>query len=179
MCAIGKQKEAGTFGALFGVFRSTVLNGGPSFKQIHVIFDRYYKVSIKSGTRMRRTIGNRQVRRVIENGDVPLPSDWNNFLASAENKDDLARFLSEQLVGQEQVKTIIVAGGFVEEQEVKSTSLSIDTTPFEAVQEEADTRIILHCVQDKVDSAVVLARDTDILVLLIAHFHKMAYRVVA
>ena len=50
---------------------------------------------------------------MIENGDVPSPSDWNDFLASAENKEDLARFLSEQLVGQEQVKTIIVAGGFV------------------------------------------------------------------
>ena len=59
---------------------------------------------------------------------------------------------------------------------MKSTNLSIDATPFEAVQEEADTRIILHCVQDKADSAVVQARDTDILVLLIAHFHKMAYR---
>ena len=176
VCAIGKPKEAGTFGDLFCVFRSTDLNVGASFNQIHVIFDRYYKVSIKSGTRMRRTRGNRPIRRVIENGDVPLPSDWNNFLASAENKEDLARFLSEQLVGQEQVKTIIVAGGFVEEQEVKSTDLSIDTTPFEAVQEEADTRIILHCVQDKTDSAVVQARDTDILVLLIAHFNKMAYR---
>ena len=51
---------------------------------------------------MRRTRGNRPIRRVIENGDVPLPSDRNNFLASAENKEDLARFLSEQLVGQEQ-----------------------------------------------------------------------------
>ena len=109
VCAIGKPKETGTFGDLFGVFRSTVLNMGASFNQINVIFDRYYKVSIKSGTQMRRIRGNRSIRRVIENGDVPLPSDWNNFLASAENKD-LARFLSEQLVGQEQVKTIIVAG---------------------------------------------------------------------
>ena len=54
---------------------------------------------------------------------------------------------------------------------MKSTNISIDTTPFEAVQEEADTRIILHCVQDKVDSAVVQARDT-----VIAHFQTMAYR---
>ena len=104
VCAIGKPKEAGTFGDLFGVFRSTVLNVGSSFNQIHVIFDRYYKVSIESGTRMKRTRDNRPTRRVIENGDVPLPSDWNNFLASAGNKEDLARFLSERLVGQEQVK---------------------------------------------------------------------------
>ena len=40
---------------------------------------------------MRRTRGNRPIRRVIENGDVPLPSDWNNFLASAENKEDLGQ----------------------------------------------------------------------------------------
>ena len=70
MCAIGKPKEAGTFGDLFGLFRSTVLYVEASFNQIHVIFDRYYKVSIKSGTRMRRTRGNRPIRRVIENGDV-------------------------------------------------------------------------------------------------------------
>ena len=84
-----EAKKAGTFGDVFGVFRSTVLNVGASFNQIHVIFDRYYKVSIKSGTRMRRTRGNRPIRRMIENGVVPLPSDWNIFLASAENKDSL------------------------------------------------------------------------------------------
>ena len=39
--------------------------------------------------------------------------------------------------------------------------------------EEADTRVVLHSISNSADSLVVYARDTDILVLLLAHFEKM------
>ena len=39
--------------------------------------------------------------------------------------------------------------------------------------EEADTRMILHCVHTNAASVVVVARDTDVLILLLAHFSKM------
>lgn len=43
----------------------------------------------------------------------------------------------------------------------------------EAFHEEGDTRIVLHCLHTDAESVVVWARDTDILILLLAHFHKM------
>ncbi len=35
------------------------------------------------------------------------------------------------------------------------------------------TRIVLHCMENQSSSIVVTARDTDVLVLLLAHFPKM------
>jgi len=114
--AIGKPHGLSTFGDLADVFKNTVLQIGHLFDRIDVAFDRYYKVSIKSGTRKRRAKGIRPIRRVIDSREVPLPADWSNFLALGENKADLARFLSEQMVGCDQHdKTIVVAGGFTDE----------------------------------------------------------------
>jgi len=71
-------------------------------------------------------------------------------------------------------KTIVVAGGFTDEERVESNNPDVDTSVLEARHEEADTRIILHCVKSQDDSIVVQARDTDILVLLLAHFPRMS-----
>ncbi|KAG1713911.1 Lactosylceramide 1,3-N-acetyl-beta-D-glucosaminyltransferase [Nymphon striatum] len=49
----------------------------------------------------------------------------------------------------------------------------VDVTFDRARHEEADTRVILHCVHADADTVVVAARDTGILVLLIAHYPKM------
>ena len=72
---------------------------------------------------------------------MPLPSSWSNFIALSENKADLAQFLSQQLIVQAQHSKVIVAvGGFSVE------SIISLTEPLEARHEEADTRIVLHCV---------------------------------
>ena len=62
-----------------------------------------------------------------------------------------------------------------QEEAVKTTSDTIDVQQLEARHEEADTRIILHCVKNQESNCIVVqARDTDVLVLLVAHFHRMA-----
>ena len=43
----------------------------------------------------------------------------------------------------------------------------------EADHEEADTRLILHCIHAHMELMVVHVRDTDVLVLLLAHYDKM------
>lgn len=40
----------------------------------------------------------------------------------------------------------------------------------EARHEEADTRMVFHCTKSQVSAIVVSSRDTDVLVLLLAHF---------
>lgn len=43
-----------------------------------------------------------------------------------------------------------------------------------AKHEEADTRVVLHCLHAVTQTFVVSARDTDVFVLLVAHFHKFS-----
>ena len=42
-----------------------------------------------------------------------------------------------------------------------------------ANHEEADTRVVLHCIHAETEVVVVAARDTDILLLLIVFFSSM------
>ena len=175
--AIGQPQAAKTFGDLADTFVENVFRSGAHFKRIDVLFDRYYEKSIKSGTRKQRGKGAVPVRRSIENRDVPLPAKWENFISHTENKEELARFLSQQLIVKAPSNKIIVtAGGFSDEEGVEYSNGTLDIGPLQAKHEEADTRIILHCIQSRAERIVVSARDTDILVLLVTYFHMMTCR---
>ncbi|KAK3885189.1 hypothetical protein Pcinc_010581 [Petrolisthes cinctipes] len=145
-----------------------------SFQRIDVLFDRYHEHSIKGGTRKRREKGSVAIRRPVTNRDLPLPAKWENFIAHQDNKTDLARFLSQQLILRAPAnKTIVAEGGFSDDEWVEASDPTFDTDSLEAKHEEADTRIILHCIRSRVETIVVSARDTDVLILLIAYFHRM------
>jgi len=112
----------------------------------------------------------------VKFGHIPIGklADENTFLALPANKADLARFLSEQLTAQApDTKTIVVAGGFRNEEKVESSNPEVDTDKLAARQEEADTRLIFHCVENQAGNIVVQASDTDVLVVLLANFHRM------
>ena len=139
-----------------------------------IVFDRYRKATIKGTTRIKRSKGTRPIRRLVESREVPLPKNWHNFLSLAENKADLAHFLSEQLYLQAPVdKEILVAGGFKDELIVKSSRDTTDVTPFKSTHEEADTRLVLHAIHSQYNTVVVASRDTDVLLLLVYHFQRM------
>ena len=115
------------------------------------------------------------IRKLVEDRTTPLPHNWSNFPALPENKADLAIFLSKQLLLQAPGnKTIVVSGGFREEQTVKCSNPNVNLHVLEAYHEEADTRMIVHCMHANFNSVVVLSRDTDVLVLLVAHVNEMA-----
>ena len=114
------------------------------------------------------------IRRPVTSRDLPLPEKWVNFIAHEENKADLAHFLSQQLLLKGPVNTtVVVAGGFSDEERVEASNATIDTDSLEGKHEEADTRIVLHCVKSTAATIVVSARDTDVLLLLITFFHMM------
>ena len=56
---------------------------------------------------------------------------------------------------------------------VESSCSDVDTVRLEAQHEEADTRMILHCVENHTGKIVVQSRDTDVLALLLGHYHRM------
>jgi len=87
-----------------------------------------------------------------------------------DDKSDLARFLSEHIIVNAPLdKVVVVAGGFVDEKEVQLSERGIDLSALKATHEEADTRLMVHCVNSSLDNVVVSARDTDVLLHLIAH----------
>lgn len=173
--SLGKPAGITNFGELADAFVKLVMHMGRCFDRIDVTFDRYRDTSIKADTRMKRSKHARLIRRVVEDGSVPVPHNWKDFLAMPENKADLACFLSNHLIKNAPTnKTIVVAGGFQREDEVQTSNHELDIQQLQANHEEADTRLVLHCVHTNAKSVVVSARDTDVLVLLVAHFHKMA-----
>ena len=49
----------------------------------------------------------------------------------------------------------------------------IDHSQLSSNLEEADTRLILHAIACEKKCIVVSSRDTDVLVLLVSHFHRI------
>ena len=99
---------------------------------------------------------------------MPLPKNWSKVLSLADNKADLAHFLSEELCSQAPVdKEIVVAGGFRDELEVKSSTTQLG--PLKSTHEDSDTRLVLHVVHSQFHTLVVYSRDTDVLILLVSH----------
>lgn len=64
------------------------------------------------------------------------------------NRADLARFLSEKLIASALPDPeIVMAGGFLDEHEVRSSKESQNVSLFVSTHEEADTKLVLHTVQ--------------------------------
>jgi hypothetical protein len=136
---------------------------GKDYARIDITMDIYEEESITGQTRQRRSKGKRPTRRVIENRDVPLPQKWDDFMCLFGNKQDLARFLSQEILlhPSNLYGKIVVVG---DPKEARSSSDSLDITSLQEWHEEA-----LHC---NANSIVIRASDTDVLLLLVAHWRK-------
>ena len=49
----------------------------------------------------------------------------------------------------------------------------MDADEFKHNMKRHDTRIILHSIENYIDKILVQSRDTEILVVLLGHYHKM------
>jgi hypothetical protein len=88
-------------------------------------------------------------------------------------KKTLSRFLSEQMIANALPdKTIVIARGFPDEKEVQSSQPTTYISALAATHEEADTRIVLHGINNDCSNVVVSARDTDVLLMMVSHFPR-------
>ncbi|KAG1705838.1 Phosphatidate cytidylyltransferase, mitochondrial [Nymphon striatum] len=93
-------------------------------------------------------------------------------VALSKNKRDLAAFLTGELIkAAPGGKTMIVAGGLG--LEVETTDPEIEISMLRSNHEESDTRVVLHCIHASSQHIVVSARDTDITIIILAHFDCM------
>ena len=154
---------------------STITASNTLVQQVHIVFDKYTKDSIKAQTRARRGEGQGHIYHV--KGDALIPQNWKQFLTHGENKANLARYYTQYITENapellKEGQTIFVSGG----QEDQASSITCEgvkeVSSLCSNQEEADTRIILHAVaaaDDGAQTIVVCSPDTDVLVLLVHH----------
>ena len=174
--AIGKPTSCSTFEDLSVIFCQSILS---CFKEpcirVDVVFDTYHTYTIKSGTRDRQITGKRKSHRLVGDGTTKLPSSWQNFISVDENKVDLIRYLTKELLSQASElpsdRELVVASGNIDPKTVVS-SCRDDLSHLQSNQEEADTRLILHAKEAAIAGfirIVVKCKDTDVLVLFIYH----------
>ena len=127
-------------------------------------FDHYIDNSTKSGTHKNRKRKDRPIRKIVDDRTGPLPQNWNDFMAVPSNKQDLALLLSNELIAQATGdKIIVVVGGFRTAEDTQCTEPLVDIEMLRANHEEADTRVVLHCIHAaETEDVVVAARDTDL-----------------
>ena len=133
-------------------------------KRLDVIWDEYIANSLKATTRSKRGQGAR--RRVQPSSQIPR--NWQQFLRSEENKQELFQFLAQCTVSLHEEKQVITTKG----KDILCTHARNNTANLApCTHEEADTRMILHAadaVQEGHRKIVLRTVDTDVLVLAIA-----------
>jgi len=89
----------------------------------------------------------RPIRKIIDQGDVPLPQSWEQFTALEENKADLTTFLSNWVLSRgtklSNDKEIVTGSGFCNSLGAKSSVHGLHPQ-LDCSHEEADTRMILY-----------------------------------
>ena len=175
--SLGNTTGAKSFGEWSDNFTAFVVSHfSDKCTRVDVVFDRYLTNSIKGVTRAKRKRGkSKGIRRDVESREQRI-GNWDRFIVVEENKASLAHFLSTEMsqrYGTHPGRELVVSGGFREILNVWSSDASRESLQeLSSDHEEADTRIVLHAR----DAAVrgyhevnVLCRDTDVLVLLLAH----------
>ena len=140
--------------------------------RIDLVWDVYLPASLKASTRQKRGKG---IRKRVAPSTV-MPKNWKDFLRCDENKTNLFAFLPRRVVH------LPLAEG----KELYATDGSgVLCSPAESYlaclapcsQEEADTRLLLHvadAVQKGCKKVTIRMVDTDVVVLAVASFSKIA-----
>ena len=141
-----------------------------SATRIDLVFDRYFKDSLKSGTRSNRGSG---VRRLVKpNGS--MPNNWSTFLRCDENKTELFPLIVKSLA--ENINCVHgIFVGSVEDRAV-SNQAYIDLEPLMPCNiEEADERMFMHVRNAAEDCSHILVKtvDSDVVVIALSAFHRI------
>lgn len=146
--------------------------------EVHIVFDQYWDTSIKVGERTRR--GSTNSLEVQINGSyTPVPKQWEKYIVNLQNKINLCDFLPHALckLSQQRIaanRKLIIGGGFKDGERIIciTNGHCEDIIALRSNHEEADTRLLLHAKYAARPSSriVIQLPDTDVLVLIVAHF---------
>jgi len=159
----------------------------PKSPIVHFVTDSYKDMSIKQSERTRRGFSP---AFCVGGSKTKLPRDFKAFMRNSENKRQLIRLLLSEWRSSCKYATRLHGRTlyFVEEEDCwVLTSDGNDVTGMIATDlcsdhEEADSRIILHCLHasrtaSATTAIVVRSPDTDVLVILLAYASSLCQRV--
>ena len=103
---------------------------------------------------------------------APIPANWEAFLRSNANKDELFRYLSDCIHACETGRKVIIS---TNDETIVSTQNNMSDVEYlqPCSHEEADTCILLHvehCARQGLRKLVIRTVDTYVVVLEIGHF---------
>ena len=171
------RSGAKTFGEWCDNFlKHIVSHFSSSCTRVDVVFDRYLDNSIKGGTRTKRKGGKQKgIRKNVESKEQKI-GKWERFIAADKNKASLTNILSTEIsrtYPPQPGRELVLSGGFLDILEVwSSCETRNDFSGLASNHEEADTRIVLHArdaTANGYEQVNVICRDTDVLILLLAH----------
>ena len=132
------------------------------FDRVDIIFDRYFKDSLKRQTRIDRGVSGTRFLKI---------NFQNSFLRNADDKNDLGEYLAPKLIafhcdsGSRCIQFCVTFKDSI------LHSANITIPPLISNSEEADQRIVRHalnCIDDNYDNIVINSIDYDVLILLIS-----------
>ena len=151
------------------VFYKYVIRLAEGFDRLDVVFDRYFKNSLKAQTRKGR--GSLQIT-----DDVPVPYNFLTlFLCNTDNKHDLGLYLASKIVSihSDVGNTHLLLCATHNNSEISFLPTVNDTVfQISSTAEEADQKIIrhaLHCIKFGYSFIEIQSIDTDVLILLLAY----------
>ena len=117
-----------------------------------IVFDTYKKDSLKSQTRLKRGKG---IRRKVQTNSI-APTNWKAFLRIDENKTELFKFISTQLLPLEAQTDTILVYAFDDVSCSNKPTLNMDLLS-PSNYEDADTRVFLHSKHISTDGSKKLS----------------------
>ncbi|KAL8620009.1 hypothetical protein ACOMHN_015291 [Nucella lapillus] len=139
--------------------------------RIDLIWDTYSETSLKSQTREKRSQQAGRRTRVAAQIPIPKGAQWATFLEDAENKDELFRFVSEDLHNLAANKDYHL---ITTKDDCVLNNMEIDTSTLcPCSHEEADTRMMLHlrhAADEGHTKAFLRTVDSDVVVLAVSLF---------
>ena len=165
---------------------NVLLNYGLNSTRTDFVGDRYPVVSIKNAERRKRAKGGSLSIASIK-GCQTCPRQWQRVLSDSYNKEKLISFLVNEWASQKYLGKLSEKELFVTSRDKcckiyvrNSEILSEIVLALECTQEEADTRLLLHANHAAVsedEKVVIKSSDSDVEVISVALWHKIATRI--
>lgn len=156
-----------------------IIKGIPqNYKRIDIVSDTYKENSIKSGERQKR---GKSDKVLVKSAKSKIPPDFNNFLSNSDNKTRMIELLFSVIESHKaKFLNMLKTNQIILSRQTFCRSLTLskseDVECLITAQEEADTKIFLHCNEIlKEDNTLDIlikspSGDTDIVVLGISLF---------
>ena len=155
------------------------------YPRVDLVADTYRQMSMKNAERDNRGSSSQIIIKSIQS---KVPRDFKNFLSNGENKTRMITLLFDYFASNRvKVLNTLRASKLVLSKDTDTTCITLSSVYVDdeltSNQEEADTKIILHCwdvLQNNTIQSVILrshSGDTDITVLAVSLLHEYQEKV--